>query len=73
MNFAIKKNAQIFILQKTNKKRNFPKSLFFLSLNTLRIYHCFHYLDFYRNFVVQLTWLDSAVENTYEALSSKGK
>ena len=46
-------------LKKKTPKYSFNKNLefskivkkgFFVSLNTLRIYHCFHYLDFHRKF-----------------------
>ena len=62
-----KKTPKYSFNKKTNKKRNYPKSfkLFFYITNTLRIYHCFRYFDFHRNFVAQLTWLDTYLRNSY--------
>ena len=62
MNFAKKKTPKYSFDKKTIKKNKFSKIVqivFFVLLNTLRIYHCFYYLDLHRNFVVHLKFLDS--------------
>ena len=52
MNFATTKRPNIHLTKKLTKKGIFQNrsNCFFVSLNTLRIYHCFHYLDFYCKF-----------------------